>query len=94
MFRFLQSHLQARLRKIDPYFKCLKMRYGIPNAYILDKTMYKKHVSFCCYCTIEIPRFKTLTGARERGYTYILLLITIYIYIYKYIYISFETLKT
>jgi len=23
------------------------MRYGIPNAYILDKTMYKMHVSFC-----------------------------------------------
>ena len=69
-------------KKIDPYFKCLKMRCGIPNAYILYKTMYKKHVSFCCYCTIEIPNFKTLTGAYERGYKYILLLITIYIYIY------------
>jgi len=26
-------------KKIDPYLQCLKMRYGIPNAYILDKTM-------------------------------------------------------
>jgi len=34
-------------KKIDPYLKCLKMRCGIPNAYILDKTMYKIHVSFC-----------------------------------------------
>jgi len=33
-------------KKIDPYFKCLKMHCGIPNAYILDKAMYKMHVSF------------------------------------------------
>jgi len=30
-------------KKIDPYLKCLKMRSGIPKAYILDKTMYKMH---------------------------------------------------
>jgi len=34
-------------KKIDPYLECLKMSCGIPNAYILDKTMYKTHVSFC-----------------------------------------------
>ena len=34
-------------KKIDPDLKCLKMRCGIPNTYILDKTMYKVHVSFC-----------------------------------------------
>jgi len=34
-------------KKIDPYLKCLKMRCGIPNAYIPDKTMCKMHVSFC-----------------------------------------------
>jgi len=28
-------------KEIDSYLKCLKMRCGIPNAYILDKTMYK-----------------------------------------------------
>jgi len=26
-----------------PYLKCLKIRCGIPNAYILDKTIYKMH---------------------------------------------------
>ena len=31
-------------KKIDPYLKCLKVRCWIPNAYILDKTMYKMHV--------------------------------------------------
>ena len=69
--------------EIDPYLKCLKMRCGIPNAYIRDKTMYKMHVSFCCYSTIGITNFKTLTGTYERGYTYILLLITKYVYTYK-----------
>jgi len=53
---------------------------GIPNAYILDKTMYKMHVSFFSYCTIGIPNFNTLTGTYERGYTYILLLMTNYVY--------------
>jgi hypothetical protein len=26
-------------KKIDPYLKCLKMRCGIPNAHMFDKTM-------------------------------------------------------
>ena len=38
-------------KKIDPYLAMFKMRCGIPNAYILGKTMYKMHVSFCCYST-------------------------------------------
>ena len=33
-------------KKTDLYLKCLKMHCGIPNAYILGKTMYKMHVSF------------------------------------------------
>ena len=32
-------------KKIDPYLEMFKMHCGIPNAYILDKTMYKMHVS-------------------------------------------------
>jgi len=56
-------------KKIDPYLKCLKMRCGIPNAYILDITMYKMHVSLCYYCTIGIHNFKTSTGTYETGYT-------------------------
>ena len=32
-------------KKIDPYLAMFKMRCGIPNAYILDITMYKMHVS-------------------------------------------------
>jgi len=47
------------------------MLYGIPNAYILDVTMYKMRVSFCSYYTIRIPISKTLTGTYERGYTYV-----------------------
>ena len=47
------------------------MRCGIPNAYILDKTMYKMHVSLCSYFTIRILISKTLTGTYERGYTYV-----------------------
>ena len=41
-------------KEIDLYLKCLKMRCGIPNAYILDKTMYEMHVSFCSYSTVHI----------------------------------------
>ena len=41
-------------KKIDPYLEMFKMLCGIPNAYILDKTMYKMHVSLCSYCTIRI----------------------------------------
>jgi len=36
------------------------MRCGIPNAYILDTTMYKMHVSLCYYCAIRISTSKTL----------------------------------
>ena len=49
-----------------------KMRCGIPNAYILDITMYKMHVSLCCYYyTIRILISKTLTGTYEGGSTYV-----------------------
>ena len=71
MFRFLQNHLQALLRIQILYLPMFKMRCGIPNAYILDITMYKMHVSFCSYCTIRVPISKTLTGTYERGYTYV-----------------------
>jgi len=47
----------------------LKMRCGIPNAYILDITMYKMHVSLCSYCTIRVLISKTLTVTYEGGYT-------------------------
>jgi len=47
------------------------MRCGIPNAYILDITMYKMHVSLCSYCTIRILISKILTGTYEGGYTYV-----------------------
>ena len=47
------------------------MRCGIPNAYILDITMYKMHVSLCYYYTIRILISKTLTATYEGGYTYV-----------------------
>jgi len=56
-------------KEIDPYCKCLKMRCGIPNAYILDTTMYKMHVSSCSCYTIRIHISKTLAGTYEGGYT-------------------------
>jgi len=80
-------------KNTDPYLATFKTRCGISNAYILDKTMYKMHVSLSSYSTIEIPNFKTLTGTYERGYTMYLrcvvieLSIVLYIYIYIYIYI-------
>jgi len=40
-------------KNTDPYLAMFKMRCGIPNAYILDITMYKMHVSFCSYCTMR-----------------------------------------
>jgi len=46
-----------------------KTRCGIPNAYILDITMYKMQVSLCSYCTTRILISKTLTGTYEEGYT-------------------------
>jgi len=45
----------------DPYLKMFKMRCGVPKAYIIDKTMYKMHVSLCYYYTIRILISKTLT---------------------------------
>jgi len=45
-----------------------KKRCGILNAYIIDITMYKMHVSFCSYYTIRILISKTLTGTYEGGY--------------------------
>jgi len=44
---------------------------GIPNAYILDITMYKMHVSLCYYYTTRILVSKKLTGTYEGGYTYV-----------------------
>jgi len=70
------------------------MRCWIPNAYILDITMYKMHVSLCSYYTIRILISNTLTGTCEGGYTYVFemccyrtLDIVIYTVIYMYIYI-------
>jgi len=48
-----------------------KMRCGIPNAYIIDITMHKMHVSLCSYYTIRILISKTLSGTYEGGYTYV-----------------------
>jgi len=49
-------------KNTDPYLAMFKMRCGIPNAYILDITMYIMHV-LLCYChTIKILISKTLTG--------------------------------
>jgi len=71
-----------------------KMCCGIPNAHILDITMYKMHVLLCSYCTVRILISETLTGTYE-GVTrmyfrcvfielwillYILLVITKYVY--------------
>jgi len=47
-------------KKIDPYLKCLNMCCGTPNAYILDKTMYKMHVSLKPLISIKNTRFKLL----------------------------------
>ena len=58
-------------KKIDTYLAKFKMRCGIPNAYILDITMYKMHVSLCSYYTIRILISKTLSGTYEGGYTYV-----------------------
>ena len=68
------------------------MRCGIPNAYILDITMYKMYVSLCSYCTVRILVSKTLAGTYEGGYTYVFEMccyrkrwILLYIYIYSWI---------
>jgi len=59
-------------KNTDPYLAMSKMRCGIQNAYILDKTMYKMHVSLCSYYTIRILISKTLTGKYEGGYVYVI----------------------
>jgi len=41
-------------KNTDLYLTLFKMHCGVPNAYILDKTMYKMHVSLCSYYTIRI----------------------------------------
>ena len=46
-------------KNTDPYLAMFKMRCGIPNAYILDITMYKLHVSLCAYCTTRVLISKT-----------------------------------
>ena len=48
-----------------------KMCCGIPNAYILDITMYKMRVSLCSSSSIRILVSKILTGTCEGGYTYV-----------------------
>jgi len=58
-------------KNTDPYLAMFKMRCGIPDAYILDYTMYKMHVSLCSYYTIRIIISKTLTGTYEGGYAYV-----------------------
>ena len=47
-------------KNTDPYLAMFKMRCGISNAYILDITMYKMHVSLCSYCTVRILISETL----------------------------------
>ena len=55
----IESSSSPAKKKTDPYLKMSKMRCGIPNAYILDITMHKMHMSFCSYCTVRIPISKT-----------------------------------
>ena len=79
----------------DPHLAMFKLRCGIPNAYILDITVYKMHVSLCSYCTVRILICKTLTGTYEEGYTYVFemccyRILDIVIYIYIYIVANFE----
>jgi hypothetical protein len=51
-------------KNTDPYLAMFKMRCGIPNAYILDITMYMR-VSLCSYYAIRILIAKTITGTCE-----------------------------
>jgi len=67
------------------------MRCGIPNAYSLDITMYRMHVSLYSYHTIRIIISETFTGSYEGGYKcvfeiccYRTLDTVTYIYIYIY----------
>ena len=63
----------------DPYFALFKMRCGIPNAYILDITMYKMHVSLCSYYKVRILTSKTLTVTYEGVYTCVYIRVTSFI---------------
>ena len=45
-----------------------KMRCGIPNAFILDISMYKMHVLLYSYCTVRLLISKTLTGTYHSQY--------------------------
>ena len=47
------------------------MRCGIPNAYVLDITMYKMRVSFCSCYPIRMLISNTLTRTYDGGYTYV-----------------------
>jgi len=58
-------------KNTNPYLAMFKMRCGIPNAFILDITMYNMDVSFGSYCTIGILMSKTLTSTYEGSYTYV-----------------------
>jgi len=63
-----------------------KMGRGIPNAYILDITMYNMHVSLCSY-TIRILISKTFTGTYEGVTRMYLRCVVIERWILLYIYI-------
>jgi len=52
-------------KNADLYLAMFKMRCEIPNVYILDKTMYKMHVSLCSYYITRILTCETLTGTYE-----------------------------
>ena len=43
-------------KNTDPYLAMFKMFCGIPDAYILDITMYKMYVSLCSYYTNRLIR--------------------------------------
>jgi len=60
-FSILIESSSGPSKNTDPYIAVFKMRCGITNAYILDKTMYEMHVSLCSYYTIRILISKTLT---------------------------------
>jgi len=62
-----------------------KLRCGIPNAYILDITLYKMHVSFCSYYTIRTLISETLISTYEGGYTYVFEIVVIELWILLYI---------
>ena len=59
-------------KNTDPYLAMFKMRCcRIPDAYILDITLYKVHMSLCSYYTNKILISKTLTGTFEGGHAYV-----------------------